>query len=256
MNILIANDDGVFAPGIQALALALAPLGRVVVVAPESERSGFSSALTLDRPLRSIKIASDVWAVNGMPADCVYLSMNGLFDFEFDLVISGINSGANLGDDVLYSGTVGAAFEGRLMKQPAIAVSLAGPNVRAYDDPKDYQLAAQWVHDFIVAGLPTLPPRHIFNINIPDVPKFQGAKITYQGRRSQSKPITSHVDPRGRQVYWIGLSGEAVADPQKGFTEIESDFFAVANGYVSITPIQMDATNYDILTSLHSQFSK
>lgn len=256
MNILIANDDGVFAPGIQALALALAPLGRVVVVAPESERSGFSSALTLDRPLRPIKIASDVWAVNGTPADCVYLSMNGLFDFEFDLVVSGINSGANLGDDVLYSGTVGAAFEGRLMKQPAIAVSLAGPNVRAYDDPKNYQLAAQWVHDFIVAGLPTLPPRHIFNINIPDVPKFQGAKITYQGRRSQSKPITSHVDPRGRQVYWIGLSGEAVADPQKGFTEIESDFFAVANGYVSITPIQMDATNYDILTSLHSQFSK
>lgn len=256
MNILIANDDGVFAPGIQALALALAPLGRVVVVAPESERSGFSSALTLDRPLRPIKIASDVWAVNGTPADCVYLSMNGLFDFEFDLVVSGINSGANLGDDVLYSGTVGAAFEGRLMKQPAIAVSLAGPNVRAYDDPKDYQLAAQWVHDFIVAGLPTLPPRHIFNINIPDVPKFQGAKITYQGRRSQSKPITSHVDPRGRQVYWIGLSGEAVADPQKDFTEIESDFFAVANGYVSITPIQMDATNYDILTSLHSQFSK
>lgn len=256
MNILIANDDGVFAPGIQALALALAPLGRVVVVAPESERSGFSSALTLDRPLRPIKIASDVWAVNGTPADCVYLSMNGLFDFEFDLVVSGINSGANLGDDVLYSGTVGAAFEGRLMKQPAIAVSLAGPNVRAYDDPKDYQLAAQWVHDFIVAGLPTLPLRHIFNINIPDVPKFQGAKITYQGRRSQSKPITSHVDPRGRQVYWIGLSGEAVADPQKGFTEIESDFFAVANGYVSITPIQMDATNYDILTSLHSQFSK
>ena len=256
MNILIANDDGVFAPGIQALALALAPLGRVVVVAPESERSGFSSALTLDPPFRPIKIASDVWAVNGTPADCVYLSMNGLFDFEFDLVVSGINSGANLGDDVLYSGTVGAAFEGRLMKQPAIAVSLAGPNVRAYDDPKDYQLAAQWVHDFIVAGLPTLPPRHIFNINIPDVPKFQGAKITYQGRRSQSKPITSHVDPRGRQVYWIGLSGEAVADPQKGFTEIESDFFAVANGYVSITPIQMDATNYDILTSLHSQFSK
>lgn len=256
MNILIANDDGVFAPGIQALALALAPLGRVVVVAPESERSGFSSALTLDRPLRPIKIASDVWAVNGTPADCVYLSMNGLFDFEFDLVVSGINSGANLGDDVLYSGTVGAAFEGRLMKQPAIAVSLAGPNVRTYDDPKNYQLAAQWVHDFIVAGLPTLPPRHIFNINIPDVPKFQGAKITYQGRRSQSKPITSHVDPRGRQVYWIGLSGEAVADPQKGFTEIESDFFAVANGYVSITPIQMDATNYDILTSLHSQFSK
>lgn len=132
MNILIANDDGVFAPGLQALAQALKPLGRVVVVAPESERSGYSSALTLDRPLRPVQISEDVWAVNGTPADCVYLSMNGLFDFEFDLVVSGINSGANLGDDVLYSGTVGAAFEGRLMKHPAIAVSLAGSNVRSY----------------------------------------------------------------------------------------------------------------------------
>ena len=156
MNILIANDDGVFAPGIQALAQALAPLGRVVIVAPESERSGFSSALTLDRPLRPVQISADVWAVNGTPADCVYLSMNGLFDFEFDLVVSGINSGANLGDDVLYSGTVGAAFEGRLMKQPAIAVSMAGPNVRSYDNPNDYAVAAKWVHDFIAQGLPTL----------------------------------------------------------------------------------------------------
>ena len=256
MNILIANDDGVFAPGIQALAKALKPLGRVVIVAPESERSGFSSALTLDRPLRPVQIAEDVWAVNGTPADCVYLSMNGLFDFEFDLVISGINSGANLGDDVLYSGTVGAAFEGRLMKQPAIAVSLAGHNVRAYQHPQDYMQAAQWVHDYIAQGLPSLPARHIFNVNIPDVPVLQGTKITYQGQRTQSKPITSQVDPRGRQVYWIGLSGEAVAAPKKGLTEIESDFFAVANGYVSVTPIQMDATNYDVLQSLHSQFSQ
>ena len=256
MNILIANDDGVFAPGIQALAHALAPLGRVVVVAPESERSGFSSALTLDRPLRPIQISPDVWAVNGTPADCVYLSMNGLFDFEFDLVVSGINSGANLGDDVLYSGTVGAAFEGRLMKQPAIAVSLAGHNVRSYDTAQDYAQAAKWVHDFIATGLPPVPPRHILNINIPDVAELQGAKITYQGQRSQSKPITSHVDPRGRQVYWIGLSGEAVTEPKKGMTEIESDFFAVAHGFVSITPIQMDATNYEILHTLHTQFSK
>ncbi len=255
MNILIANDDGVFAPGIQALAHALRPLGRVVVVAPEAERSGFSSALTLDRPLRPIQIAPDMWAVNGTPADCVYLSMNGLFDFEFDLVVSGINSGANLGDDVLYSGTVGAAFEGRLMKQPAIAVSLAGPNVRAHEHPEDFAQAAQWVHDFIAAGLPVLPARHILNINIPDTAQLKGAKITYQGRRSQSKPITSHVDPRGRQVYWIGLSGESVAEPKKGLSGIESDFFAVAHGFVSITPIQMDATNYDILNHLHAQFS-
>jgi 5'-nucleotidase len=180
--------------------------------------------------------------------------MNGLFDFEFDLVVSGINSGANLGDDVLYSGTVGAAFEGRLMKQPAIAVSLAGSNVRSYEHPEDYTVAAQWVHDFIQAGLPELPPRHILNINIPDVVELQGQKITYQGRRYQSKPITSHVDPRGRQVYWIGLSGEAVAEPKQGIAGIESDFFAVANGFVSITPIQMDATNYEILQNLHEQY--
>ena len=256
MNILIANDDGVFAPGIQALAHALRPLGRVVIVAPESERSGFSSALTLDRPLRPVEIAPDMWAVNGTPADCVYLSMNGLFDFEFDLVVSGINSGANLGDDVLYSGTVGAAFEGRLMKQPAVAVSFAGPNVRSYNNPQDYAVAAKWVHDFIAGGLANLPPRHIFNVNIPDVAELKGTKVTYQGRRLQSKPITSHVDPRGRQVYWIGLAGEAVAEPKKGLTDIESDFFAVANGYVSVTPIQMDATNYEILNNLHAEFSK
>lgn len=256
MNILISNDDGVFAPGIQALAHKLGPLGRVVIVAPESERSGFSSALTLDRPLRPIQIAHDVWAVNGTPADCVYLAMNGLFDFEFDLVVSGINSGANLGDDVLYSGTVGAAFEGRLTKHPAIAVSFCGPDVRSYTRPDDYYVAAEWVHDFIANGLPVLPERHIFNINIPDIAELQGAKVTYQGRRRQSKPITSHVDPRGRQVYWIGLSGEAVAMPKKDVSAIESDFFAVANGYVSITPIQMDATNYDVLNDLQTQVSK
>ncbi len=253
MNILIANDDGVFAPGLQALAQALKSLGRVVVVAPESERSGYSSALTLDRPLRPIEIAPDIWAVNGTPADCVYLSMNGLFNFEFDLVVSGINSGPNLGDDVLYSGTVGAAFEGRLMKHPAIAVSFSGANVRSYHHPQDYAYAAQWVHDFIAKGLPSLPPRHIFNINIPDVQPLKGMQVTYQGRRGQSKPITSHVDPRGRQVYWIGLAGEALTDPRKTNHQVQSDFYAVSQGYVSITPIQMDATNYDILDALQQQ---
>lgn len=256
MNILIANDDGVFAPGIQALAKALSPLGRVVIVAPESERSGFSSALTLDRPLRPIQIQQDVWAVNGTPADCVYLAMNGLFDFEFDLVLSGINSGANLGDDVLYSGTVGAAFEGRLMKQPALAISFCGQHVRSYESPEDYAVAANWVHDFVAKGLPSLPPRHILNINIPDLSVIKGAKITYQGKRTQSKPITSHVDPRGRQVYWIGLSGEAVAEPKKNSVQMQSDFYAIANGFVSITPIQMDATNYAVLENLQAQLAE
>ncbi|WP_343596208.1 5'/3'-nucleotidase SurE [Acinetobacter sp.] len=255
MNILIANDDGVFAPGIQALARALKPLGRVIVVAPEAERSGFSSALTLDRPLRPVQIMPDVWSVNGTPADCVYLSLNGLFDIEFDLVVSGINSGANLGDDVLYSGTVGAAFEGRLMRYPSIAVSLAGSDVRQYQSPQDYQVAAQWVHDFIAQGLPRIPERHILNINIPDVKTLQGAMVTYQGQRSQSKPISSHVDPRGHQVFWIGLSGEAVAEPKKMQQGLQSDFYAVNHGFVSITPIQMDATNYDILQQLDQQIS-
>lgn len=251
MNILISNDDGVLAPGIQALAHALKPLGKVVVVAPENERSGYSSALTLDRPLRPIEIMPDVWAVNGTPADCVYLSMNGLFDFEFDLVVSGINNGANLGDDVLYSGTVGAAFEGRLMAHPAIAVSLTGH--RAVLAQEDYQVAAKWIHDFIASGLPKLPARHILNINIPDTAKLEGALVTYQGRRGQAKPMTSHVDPRGRQVYWIGLSGEAVTEPAKQGTHLQSDFYAINHGYVSITPIQMDATNYEILAELHEQ---
>ncbi|MNE91280.1 5'-nucleotidase SurE [compost metagenome] len=111
------------------------------------------------------------------------------------------------------------------------------------------------MHDFVKQGLPALPPRHILNINIPDVAELQGAKITYQGRRRQSKPITSHVDPRGRQVYWIGLAGEAVAEPKRGYDEVESDFFAVANGFVSITPIQMDATNYEVLHALQGQIS-
>lgn len=250
MNILISNDDGVFAPGLIALAQALQPLGNVTVVAPEAERSGFSSALTLDRPLRPVQLENGFWAVNGTPADCVYLAMNGLFNQQFDLVVSGINSGANLGDDVLYSGTVGAAFEGRLMQQPALAISLAGPKVREYTQASDYRPAAQWVYDFIARGVPRLPPRHIYNINIPDIPVISTAEITRLGQRGQSKPIASHVDPRGRQVYWIGLSGEAMIEPPQPSKTVQTDFFAVANGSVSITPIQMDVTNYDILDDL------
>lgn len=252
MNILIANDDGVLAPGIQALADALKPLGRVIVVAPESEKSGFSSALTLDKPLRPVEIKPDVWAVNGTPADCVYLAMNGLFDFEFDLVVSGINSGSNLGDDILYSGTVGAAFEGRLMKQPAIAVSLVGQHRSEYADINNFRIAAQWVYGFIAKGLPKLPERHILNINIPHCAQqdLKGALVTYQGQRKQAKPITSQVDPRGHNVYWIGLAGEAMDEKLDDDAIYSSDFYAIDHGYVSITPVQMDATNYKVLDDL------
>lgn len=253
MRILIANDDGVFAPGLLALAQALKPLGRVIVVAPEAERSGFSSALTLDRPLRPVEISPDVWAVNGTPADCVYLSMNGLFDFEFDLVVSGINSGANLGDDVLYSGTVGAAFEGRQLQQPALAISLVGPAVRGYLTAEDYQQAATWVYTFIARGLPKLPPRHILNINIPDVAEIKGTKITYQGRKRLLNPITRQVDPRSRQVFWLGLAGEVIDEVKPVLEGIGSDFAAVEQDYVSVTPIQMDMTNYAFLAELEQQ---
>lgn len=252
MNILVSNDDGVFSPGIQALATALKSLGRVIIVAPEAEKSGFSSALSLDRPLRPIEIMPDVWAVNGTPADCVYLSMNGLFDFEFDLVVSGINSGSNLGDDVLYSGTVGAAFEGRLMKQPAMAVSLVGRQHSDYHQRDAFKFAAQWVCDFIIKGLPQLPKRHILNVNIPYLPSEQinGTRVTYQGQRKQAKPVSSYVDPRGHHVYWIGLAGEAIVETTTDSTELISDFYAIDHGFVSITPIQMDATNYALLKQL------
>jgi len=253
VNILIANDDGILAPGLQALTDVLKPLGRIVVVAPESERSGFSSALTLDRPLRAIQIASDKWSVNGTPADCVFLALNGLFDFEFDLVVSGINSGANLADDVLYSGTVGAAFEGRLLKQPALAISLAGDQVKSYIDKIHYQQAAQWVHDFIASGLPKIPFQHVLNINIPDVFNIKGVKVTHLGEKKLLKPVTACTDIRGRDVQWIGLSGEEVVSSQKGEISIESDLKAVSQGYVSITPIQMDRTNYAILETLSHQ---
>lgn len=255
MNILVSNDDGVHAPGLLALADALREIAQVVVVAPETERSGYSSALTLDRPLRAQSIAPHVWSVNGTPADCVYLALNGLLeqmDQPFDLVVSGINSGANLGDDVLYSGTVGAALEGRLLKLPALAVSLAGPQVRQHQTADAYRKAACWVREFVAAGIPQLPLRHILNINIPDVDRYRGVQVTYLGQRHPAKPLTSQVDPRGRQVYWIGLSGEAVHE-QPALGENLSDFAAIAHNCVSITPIMMDSTNYALLSDLAQQ---
>lgn len=256
MRILISNDDGVMAPGILALQQALAPLGDVVVVAPDAERSGFSSALTLDRPLRPVQLPNGFWAVNGTPADCVYLALNGLFDQPFDLVVSGINSGANLGDDVLYSGTVGAAFEGRDLRLPALAISMVGPNVRQHLHASDYQVAAQWVHDFIQKGIPALPHRHIYNINIPDIEVLQGVSATRLGRRASPLPIMNSVDPRGRQVCWIGLSGEAIAETLQTPQSIRTDFDAIASGCVSITPIQMDSTSYAALTHLRERLAQ
>jgi 5'-nucleotidase len=256
MRILVCNDDGVMAAGIVALARALQPLGEVVVVAPDAERSGFSSALTLDRPLRPVLLAQGYWAINGTPADCAYVALQGWFDQPFDLLVSGINSGANLGDDVLYSGTVGAAFEGRGMALPALAVSLVGPKVRQYTDAEDYAVAARWVHDFVKKGIPPLPPRHIYNINIPDLPVLGPAQATRLGQRAAPMPIMPSVDPRGHQVCWIGLSGEAVVEQMDVPDAIATDFDAIAAGCVSITPIQMDATSHLALRALRSHLAQ
>lgn len=256
MNILLSNDDGVQAPGLQALYEALSALGTVTVVAPEAERSGSSSAITLTRPLRVMQLPNGFWSVDGTPADCVYLALNGLLSTRFNLLVSGINSGANLGDDVLYSGTVGAAREGRLLDLPALAVSLVGASVRQYEHAAAFAPAAEWVRRFIAAGIPPLPPRHLLNINIPDVPAPDDWQVTRMGHRQAAQPIQPVVDPRGRAVYWIGLSGDRVRE-QPGAQGGPTDFEAVEAGKVSITPIQMDATAHGQLAGvvdwLHQQ---
>jgi 5'-nucleotidase len=266
LRILVSNDDGVLAPGLVALVSALSTIADVTVVAPESERSGTSSALTLDRPLHPVQLSNGFWAVNGFPADCVYLGLNGLFQSSFDLVISGINAGANMGDDVLYSGTIGAAFEGRGLSLPAIAVSLAGLHVKQYLDASAFESAAEWVRDFVKKGIPRLPAGHILNINIPDIAVLSGVEVTRMGLRDASQPIHSEIDPRGRQMYWIGKSGDplgqehivndAVAYRRNNpfesdkIEQFRTDFAALNDDCVSITPIRLDATGYSALVGL------
>lgn len=243
MRFLVSNDDGVLAPGLAALAQALSAFGEVTVVAPESERSGFSNALSLDRPLRPVRQPNGFWAVNGTPADCVHLALNGLLDFEPDIVVSGINSGANLGDDTLYSGTVAAAMEARFLGKTAIAVSLAGPGARNCG-VEGYAGAAAMVQR-LLEGWDSLqlPNRTLLNVNVPEGPveAIKGFKVTRLGHRGRAQDVMTLEDPRGREVYWIGLAGDP-ADAGEG-----TDFHAVHEGYVSITPLQTDLTRHDAL---------
>lgn len=266
MKILVSNDDGVLAPGLLALVTALSTIAEVTVVAPESERSGASSALTLDRPLHPVQLSNGFWAVNGFPADCVYVGLNGLFQESFDLVISGINSGANMGDDVLYSGTIGAAFEGRGLALPAIAVSLAGIHAKQYRDASHFRVAAEWVRDFVKQGVPRLPAGHILNINIPDVAELSGVEVTRMGVRDVSQPVYSEIDPRGRKMYWVGKSGDPLGQEHiindsalhplnnqfeaDATVQFRTDFAALNDDFVSITPIRLDATGYSTLVGL------
>jgi 5'-nucleotidase len=234
MRILLSNDDGYFAPGIEHLARALANLGEITVVAPERDRSGASNSLTLDRPLSLRRTPSGFYHVNGTPTDCVHLAVTGMLDTLPDMVVSGINHGANMGDDTIYSGTVAAATEGYLLGVPAIAVSLVGKS------GVHFATAAQIAHQLVSRFLaqPIKAPV-LLNVNVPDVPlaEIRGIRMTRLGRRHKAEPVVKALTPRGETVFWVGAAGEA-ADAGEG-----TDFHAVANNYVSVTPLQIDLTH-------------
>lgn len=238
MNILVSNDDGYMATGLRTLAEALTRLGTVTVVAPDRNRSGASNSLTLDRPLRIHEAEPGVYCVEGTPTDSVHAAITGLLDTPPDMVISGINEGANLGDDVLYSGTVAAAMEGRFLGLPAIAVSLA------HDGPGHYETAARVVLELLARmDREPLPVDTILNVNVPDraYDDLAGFQATRLGHRKRAEELVRDVDPRGRPIYWIGPAGsEEDAGPG-------TDFHAVRSGAVSVTPLQVDLTRYQAL---------
>ncbi|AKS16557.1 5'/3'-nucleotidase SurE [Xanthomonas campestris] len=244
MRVLVSNDDGVDAPGIQILAEALRrAVHEVMVVAPDRDRSGASNSLTLDVPIRTRRIDAQTCAVAGTPTDCVHLALTGMLDYDPDIVVSGINNSANLGDDVIYSGTVSAAMEGRFLGLPAVAVSLVTQNHEAHH----FETAARAAVE-IVARLKAdpLPADTILNVNVPDLAwaDVLGFEVTRLGNRHRSEPCVPQNDPRGRTVYWIGPAGPE-QDAGAG-----TDFHAVRTGHISITPIHVDLTRYQALDTV------
>ncbi|WP_027823819.1 5'/3'-nucleotidase SurE [Laribacter hongkongensis] len=241
MRFLLSNDDGYFAPGIEALAAGLATLGTVTVVAPERDRSGASNSLTLDRPLMLRRAPNGFYFVNGTPTDCVHLAVTGMLDQQPDMVISGINHGANMGDDTVYSGTVAAATEGFLLGVPSLAVSLAAKPGEHLDT------AVQVTLDIVqrMMDRPFTEPT-LLNINVPDRPfhELRGTVATRLGRRHHAEPVVKSVNPRGDVVYWVGAAGPA-QDAGEG-----TDFHAVREGFVSVTPLSIDLTGYRQLAEL------
>ncbi|VXB71999.1 broad specificity 5'(3')-nucleotidase and polyphosphatase [Pseudomonas sp. 8AS] len=241
MRILISNDDGVMAPGIAALHGALADYADCVIVAPAEDKSGASSSLTLDRPLHPTRLPNGYIALNGTPTDCVHLGLNGLFEQVPEMVVSGINLGANLGDDVLYSGTVAAALEGRFLGRPAFAFSLLSRQT------ENLPTAAYFARKLVEAHEQLdLPPRSVLNVNVPNLPleRIRGIQLTRLGHRARAAAPVKVVNPRGKEGYWISISGDA-EDGGPG-----TDFHAVMQGYVSITPLQLDRTFNDAFASL------
>jgi 5'-nucleotidase len=248
MRILISNDDGYQAPGIAALAAAVSKVsGEVTVIAPERDRSAASSSLTVHNPLRVFRAPNGFFYVNGTPSDCVHLAVNGLLDDEPDMVISGINAGANMGDDVIYSGTVAAAIEGRFLGYPSVAVSINSFN------PRHYETAARVACQLVsrIEDHP-LPADSILNVNVPDVPweNLTGWQVTRLGNRHRAEGMVPASDPRGKPIYWIGASGpEQDAGPG-------TDFHAVNANAVSITPLKIDLTRHEHLDALNTWLNK
>ena len=241
MKILVSNDDGYLAPGIECLAQRLALNADVTVVAPDRNRSGASNSLTLKNPLRVSQAPNGYYYVEGTPTDCVHLAITGFVEPTPDMVIAGINNGANLGDDVLYSGTVAAATEGRFLGLPALAVSLAGEKVSHYDT------AAKVVTDLLdKMALKPLPSDTILNVNVPDIAyeKIKGWQVTRLGQRHKSEPVIRSLTPSGEEIYWVGPPGKG-SDAGEG-----TDFHAIEQGYVSITPIKIDLTAYTSMEAL------
>lgn len=235
MRILLSNDDGVHAKGILVLQQALASLAEVTTVAPDRNCSGASNSLTLVNPLRVQQMSNGFYSVNGTPTDCVHMGINQLLEHAPDLVVAGINHGANLGDDVLYSGTVAAATEGRHLGMPAIAVSLASREEHHFETA-----AAVTVQLIKKLKSHPLPANQILNVNVPGVPltELKGIQVTRLGRRHKAESMTASLDPWGRPIYWYGPLGPEL-DAGEG-----TDFFAIANGFASVTPLTIDMTAY------------
>ncbi|MEA3640309.1 MAG: 5'/3'-nucleotidase SurE [Lamprobacter sp.] len=241
MKILLSNDDGYRSPGLQALANALLRFGELTVVAPDRDRSGASNSLTLDVPIRAERLENGFIRVNGTPTDCVHLAITGLLEEEPDLVVAGINHGPNLGDDVIYSGTVAAATEGRFLGLPALAISIDS------HEPQYLDTAAA-VATRLIAGLShhAMTGSTILNINVPDLPlsELRGIRSTRLGHRHKAEPIERILDPRGRPMFWVGPAG-----PEQDAGE-GTDFYAVRQGYVSVTPLKIDLTRHEAVEPL------
>lgn len=238
MRILVSNDDGYNSPGIQALAKALTAIAAVDVVAPDCNRSAASNSLTIYNPLRAYTADNGFVYVNGTPADCVHLALTGLLEEEPDLVVAGINNGPNMGEDVLYSGTVGAAMEGRWLGFPALAVSICA------FEPRYNETAARVASELVTRLVDkSLPADTILNVNVPDLPyaEIKGIKVTRCGKRHRSEPVIQAKDPRGRNLYWVGAPGDE-EDAGPG-----TDFYAIKAGYVSVTPLKVDLTDRELM---------